>query len=305
MSLQTTPLISVVVPVFNTENELRRCLDSIRAQSHRHLQVLIINDGSTDASPEIAREFCAQDPRFTLHNKSNGGLSDARNFGLAKVAGEFCIFVDSDDVILPEFAAKLLRRSQELSTDVTICLVQVKDAVSGENKYQTRMFKPGLEQRAFDFKDVADVMFQGAVVAWNKMYRTDFLQKNKLSFLKGLHFEDLPFFAEVMVKARRVGFVNEVLHHYFLMRPGSLTEKKSEEYLDIPVTLRHAQNFLQKEGCYDLLKASFLDYKWERLLSAYVMIAAELKPQFLALMKKELTLDAEDMKRLGKQIKFG
>jgi glycosyltransferase EpsH len=298
------PTVSVVVPIYNNENEVERCLRSIKNQTYDKLQVIIVDDGSPDRSPEIAKEFCQEDPRFSLFSKKNGGLADARNFGFGKIEGEYCAFIDADDEIEPTFIEKLLTCAQKFDTDIALCLVQIIDGATGKKLRETPALKSDFENRAFDYKEIRGVLFQNTVGVWNKLFRTEFLRQNKIQFIKGLQFEDFPFYAETMVKARRLGFVPEALHKYSYLRPGSLTAKKSNEYLDLVRGMQHAKASLEKAGCYEELKASFLDYKWERLLSAYVMIHADLKKQMSEAMRAELASDSADMKMLGKQIRF-
>lgn len=301
----TPPTVSVVVPIYKSQNEIERCLSSIKNQTYAKLQVIIIDDGSPDRSPEMAKEFCKKDPRFSLYSKANGGLADARNFGFAKVEGEYCAFIDSDDEIEPTFVEKLLVCAQEFDTDITLCLVQIISGATGEKLRETPALKAGFENRAFNYKEIRGVLFQNTVGVWNKLFRTEFLKQNKIQFIKGLQFEDFPFYAETMVKAERLGFVPEALHKYSYLRPGSVTAKRSGEYLDLVKGMKHAKATLEKAGCYEELKASFLDYKWERLLSAYVMIHTDFKEQMSEAMRIELASDSADMKKLGKQIKFG
>ena len=101
------PLISVIVPVYNTKAYLSRCVESIRAQSYRNLEILLVDDGSTDGSGEVCDEYVSKDDRIVVYHKENGGSSSARNLGLAKANGEFIGFVDSDDYIEPDMYALL------------------------------------------------------------------------------------------------------------------------------------------------------------------------------------------------------
>ena len=101
-------LVSIIIPVYNVETYLERCLESICRQTYRQLEVLLVNDGSTDASAAIARRYADSDSRFTLYNKENGGLSSARNYGIERAAGEYMVFVDSDDYVDENYVEYLL-----------------------------------------------------------------------------------------------------------------------------------------------------------------------------------------------------
>ena len=114
-------LISVIIPVYNTESYLRECLETVRCQTYSNLEILIVDDGSTDGSAQICREYCNQDPRFHLIQKKNQGLGEARNTGLDHAKGEYYCFVDSDDYLHPRYVEMLFHNLQEYNADISLC----------------------------------------------------------------------------------------------------------------------------------------------------------------------------------------
>lgn len=125
--------ISVIVPVYNVENYISKCLDSILAQTHSDLEVICVNDGSTDNSGKILDEYAARDPRVKVFHKENGGVSSARNFALENVSGECIGFIDSDDYIAPDMYSSLLSALEEQNADIAECgIAYVYE--NGENK---------------------------------------------------------------------------------------------------------------------------------------------------------------------------
>ena len=128
------PSISTIIPVYNTARYLRRCLDSIANQTYRDWEALCVDDGSTDGSPAILREYASRDPRFRIISKPNGGLSDARNAGLAAAAGEYINFVDSDDLIHPQ------------TFEITLALAK-RDGSDIVTWYKDSLFRPSTRLR--------------------------------------------------------------------------------------------------------------------------------------------------------------
>ncbi|MDR2044344.1 MAG: glycosyltransferase [Clostridium sp.] len=133
MEEKIQPLVSLVIPVYNTENDLRQCLDSAAVQSHENLEVLLVDDGSADGSAEICADFAGRDPRFRLYRQPHSGVSAARNFGLEQCAGEYVCFMDSDDWIDADFISTLLKTALGHDADAVICRIQ--------DEYKTRQDK--------------------------------------------------------------------------------------------------------------------------------------------------------------------
>lgn len=111
-------LVSVVVPVYKVEEYLRECIDSIISQTYTHLEIILVDDGSPDTCGKICEEYALNDSRITVYHKDNGGLSDARNYGMARSHGEFITFVDSDDIIMPNFVETLMNLIHEHDADI-------------------------------------------------------------------------------------------------------------------------------------------------------------------------------------------
>lgn len=160
------PKITVIVPVYNVEKYLPECLDSLACQTYKNLQVLVVNDGSTDSSPQVIEDYVRRFPdRFAQLNKPNGGLSDARNFAIGKAEGEWIAFLDGDDWADPEYYAKM--------ADV---MARGADVVVSDIEYfyengQPSWIMPGLNPHAFD--SPVKQAFLSPMFAWNKLYRAD------------------------------------------------------------------------------------------------------------------------------------
>lgn len=165
------PKISVIVPIYNSEKFLKRCVESILAQTFNDIEVILVNDGSTDNSPSICEDYAKKDKRIVVINKPNGGLSSARNAGLDIAAGEYIGYVDSDDYIAPEMYGKLLAACESESADVAECglyVVNENDDVILQS-YFTKKLLSGSYDCCVDWLTSSNQY----ATAWNKIYKSN------------------------------------------------------------------------------------------------------------------------------------
>ncbi len=183
------PLVSVIIPVYNVEKYLPRCLDSVIAQTEKNLEIICVDDGSTDSSGAILAEYAAKDPRMRVVEKENGGLSSARNAGLDAFRGEWVTFVDSDDWI-PRDAVECFERAALESGESLVI----------SREYAVDSFEPRRANRA-EWKRCAPALAKIVgrrkmqSCAWNKFYRADIVRDRR--FIDGIYFEDWPFVVEI------------------------------------------------------------------------------------------------------------
>ena len=212
MELDEKPLISVIVPVYNVEPYLRKCLDSILNQTYRNLEIIIVDDGSTDDSGKICDEY--HDSRIQVFHTENRGLSAARNLGLDHAAGQYIGFVDSDDWIEPDMYEVLLNKALETGADVVECGVYITSQNKTEEKKRRNSILSGA--------DAVGELLQDKLAdnAWNKLYiKQCFLT---IRFPEGMIFEDIATTYKVFAAANLVAIVDAVEYHY-IRRRGSLS----------------------------------------------------------------------------------
>lgn len=188
--------ISIIIPVYNVEKYLKMCLDSVINQTYQNLEIILINDGSTDNSGKICEEYKRADSRIILIHKENEGLSMARNTGLDIASGEYISFVDSDDYISRNMVETLYNRLLETQSDMAVCSIQYVDE-AGKNLYSNFTFDDiVLGQNEF-WKLYSSTGHTECVVAWNKLYKREILEQ--LYYPKGRIREDeflLPYIVE-------------------------------------------------------------------------------------------------------------
>ena len=261
------PKISIIIPMYGVEKYLRRCLDSVQNQTFKDWQAICVDDGSPDKSGEIAEEYASRDKRFIVVHKENGGLSDARNFGMPYAKGEYIMYLDSDDFIHPqtmEIAYSLAQKNNSdivsftydrfyrpqlmvyhklgLDTDsVRPCGIKKKYNINEiKSKTVTDIYEYATDSAHNAFNPNRKWLIKHCQV-WKNMYRRDLIAD--VPFIRGILFEDFPWWSLVMLKSPRVTIVNLPLYYY------------------IP----NSKNYF----CYFLLKFSIFLYYFFALIHSY------------------------------------
>ncbi len=244
--------ISVIVPIYNVEKQLSRCLESILKQEENDLEIILVNDGSPDNSGEIAKEYATRYPDKILYfEKENGGLSDARNFGIKHSSGKYLAFVDSDDYIT-ENLFKDLEPYMEADYD----MVKFKISVINEdgsviNKNYSPIFENKSGEEAFDILYKSDVMTE---VAWGYIYKREFFVNNNFEFAKGLYHEDFGLIPLVLIKASKVAST-DVFGYNYVQTKTSITRGNEElRYRRAEDLLKHYDYMLEKIKKYNVSK---------------------------------------------------
>lgn len=244
--------VSVVVPVYNVEAYLAKCLDSLVNQTLQQMEIIVVNDGATDNSQKIIDEYAAKYPQIKAYQKKNGGLSDARNFGMQYVTGEYVGFVDSDDYVDAEMYQVLYEKASETGADIVEC-----------NLHHTY---PDYEDTEVGEKiqDRKEMIMNGRSVVWNKLYKKDWLVGTGVPFPTGMIYEDVNFFVKVVPFIRKYEYVDGAYVHY-VQRSTSINNMSSKKTLDIIRVLSDITEFYKKNGFYEEYKDA-LEYLYTRIL---------------------------------------
>lgn len=216
-------LYSIVVPVYNVEKFLDKCIESLINQTYKNIEILLVNDGSTDKSLSICKSYEKKDKRIKVINKKNGGLSDARNVGISNAKGEYIMLVDSDDYIELDSCEKLLKYCKKGADIIAGNAYRITDGkkskmyhlyhnecVSGE-----RFLLEGFKQKSIP------------MASWLLIYKKSFLEKNNLKFKVGIYHEDEEFTPRTLLKAKVV-CSSDVYFYNYIIRDNSITTKKDK-----------------------------------------------------------------------------
>lgn len=238
--------VSIIIPIYNVEKYLRRCLDSIVNQTLKDIECLLINDGSPDQSQKIIDEYVSKYPQlFKSYIKENGGLSDARNFGLNYVTGEYIAFVDSDDWIEPTMYEKMYQTAINQSADLVVCDFLMEWELTGVSNY--------IQGLRCDSNDVSKNLLISPPSAWNKLYKAELFLKTNIRYPIGLWYEDLATTGKLISFCKKISYVNEAFVHY-IQRTGSIMSTINEKMLDIYKAIESIEEYYKKNEIYEKYK---------------------------------------------------
>lgn len=234
-------LISVVVPVYNVEHYLKKCVDSICHQTYRNLEIILVDDGSTDCSGSLCDEFATSDSRIRVIHKSNGGLSDARNAGMGLASGEWWMFVDSDDYIAPDTAETLLLAAVENHCEIAVCnMMRIY-----EDGKQEPFYCPVTEPTIWAGEQRFETLRQPSVC--NKLFRADLFKE--LRFPKRKFYEDTFVYHVLAYRASRIALTGLSGYYYLSRRESILGQPQfTDRYFDYVEAIHERAMFLFNHG---------------------------------------------------------
>ena len=240
------PLVSIIIPVYNVEKYLDKCITSVVNQTYTNLEIILIDDGSPDNCPAICDQWQAKDNRIKVIHNENGGLSHARNEGLKIATGEFIGFVDSDDWIEPNMYELLLTALLETDADIAVCNFQVEPK---KNKVVQNSIEL-TEQRLYSSEEALERLLkkQGKICfcVWNKLYRRNRIIN--ILFPEGKLYEDILWTVKAIGNSKTIVCINSVLYHY-LQRPESLshnTRQKVKGWYDKLEMIEQSLEYIRK-----------------------------------------------------------
>ncbi|ARQ98472.1 ss-1,4-galactosyltransferase [Campylobacter devanensis] len=270
----SNPKVSIIIPVYNVEKYLRECLDSVINQTLKDIAIICINDGSTDSSLEILKEYAKNDSRIHIVDKINGGLGAARNSGIkylidSNINPKYIYFADSDDWLDIQALEKLYNKSQESNSD--ICIMEVARYIEATNKidkkdpwYTNKCYKIR-KNDVCSFDEIKSVLFSSCCMAYCHLYSYEFLinylWKNEEFYPQNLLFEDIYPHIKSLILAKRIAFLDEALY-YYRIREGSImtSSAKSKRTFDIFKTFDLIENFLIEQNLMNELKIDFYSF---------------------------------------------
>lgn len=216
--------ISIIVPIYNAEKFIRKCVDSLLNQTKKELEFILINDGSTDSTHEILKTY--KDKRIKYFKNKNQGIGKTRNFGIEKATGKYIIFIDSDDYIEPTTCEELYNKAKEEKSDIVICdFFKVYDDGSQE-EINLPSFK------TTKLKDSPNILLDINLSPWNKIYSTKLIKDNNIRFAEGIKYEDVPFVAEALDRANKIAKLDKKLN-YYVIHGNSETTVRDKRIFDI------------------------------------------------------------------------
>lgn len=279
--------VSVVIPVYNVEDYLNECLDSIINQTLKDIEIICINDGSTDGSLKILEEYAKADDRIMIHSQQNGGLSASRNQGIHLAQGEYVYFIDSDDYLDLTAMDSLYTFSNDNDLDILIFkMINFNDGTSETytSNYYEMSFLNDFEGKIFDFNEIGKDALRIAVSIPGKFFKRELIEN--MRFLEGLIFEDNLFFTEAMLKAKRISLMNK--HFYYRrIRENSITTSKTIKFADNLIIFNKIIDLFKEYGIYEKYKKQLIEKKITTAYTRFSQVDEIYKAEFFNRIKKD------------------
>ena len=255
----------MIIPAYNAEAFLPQCLDSVLAQTEKNIEIIVINDCSSDKTKDIINEYAKKNSCIKpIHFEVNQGQSAARNAGLDAARGEYISFVDSDDFIAEDMLEKLCRKAEKTDADMVITNISLYFEDTGKTEiFRDKLYFTFLSGRVFAPCDYPPLI--SVIGVWDRIYKRSLIESNKLRFPLGLVYEDHLFCVQAYVLSKRITVVSEPLYFYRKNAGGSITDNEAKNdkykfnYLEIT---RRIKKFLHEQGVYEQLQEEYLKYQF-------------------------------------------
>lgn len=259
------PAISVIIPVYNVEKYLRKTLSSVAKQTMKNFEVIMIDDGSTDSSLEIANEFCEKYDNFRLINLENGGVSKARNAGIDASKGEYIAFIDSDDFVSQDFLELLYKSAKSSDADVVCCNYLFYFSPSGKIFPEIFNVRSGI----YSGKKLLNTLikdFRMHYYVWNKLWKRTLFTENNIRFPE-MFFEDIVLSSQLFYYADKVVVINKSLYYYVRHRGSMMTCIGADKFNDYIKSIGCMRNFFEYNNDYTRYKLSLRLYGYRVMLT--------------------------------------
>jgi len=279
------PKVSVIVPVYNVEPYIRKCLETLTAQTLDEIEILVVNDGSPDDSQPIVDEFVARFPaKVRSVIKQNGGLSSARNLGIELATGDYIGFVDGDDYVACEMFEELWNRADQTGADIVVCGYSTVDLNTGEHQYHRqghpRFYGKSLAEHPDYLHDIAPYV-------WNKIFRKSLFDETGVRFPLGKLFEDIPVTYSLFAAANKIEKVQRSLYRYVRSRAGSITHAYSPRNLEMLETLALLNEHYKDRGIFERFRSHLLLLNFRHIFNRFIELphydGIAIKQRFLGL----------------------
>lgn len=302
--------VSIIMSLFNVEMYMRVAIESVLNQTLKEIELICINDGSTDYSLETAKEYAEKDDRVKIISYSESkGQAYARNKGIDIAKGKYIGFVDGDDWVEPDMFEKLYENAEKNQTQVSCCAAALYNELTKELDFQNAYYNLSLIPAEFDGKFFSHhdtkALLTGSinVALWNKIYRTDFMNKNKIRFPEYFIYEDMPFFYEVWFKAEKISLIRDYCYFYRVNRSGSTMSKIGSKVLDRVEMVALTYEMFKKQSYFEEIKTQVTSWIIDDLFHRFTLVEARYRKEFFFLMKKlfkNLDLKNVDKEALSK-----
>ena len=268
-------MVSIIVPIYNCESFLRQCLSSIQQQSYTDIEVICVDDGSTDKSNEIIKEYAVGDKRFKYIFKEHSNAGESRNVGIAASRGDYLIFLDGDDFFAPDMIEYALKCS--LSTDADITVFQYKLYYEKLNRVSTKIYGIHTNRKhPFSLFDCTNQKFEFTNIAvWNKLYKADFIKKNHLMFKSHIAINDLFFSWCSLILAKKIALCRHVGTFYRVNSGKSISDNLSRTIECFFDAFQEINEYTQTIGVWEKIKNDLIKAELKQFNEFYSKLSKD------------------------------
>lgn len=256
-------MVTIVLPVYNSELYLEKCLDSIINQTYRDFEVICVDDGSTDSSYKILSRYSAVDKRITIIESQHNNAGKARNIGMSVARGEYIIFLDSDDYFDENLLDLMVETIRKNSSDIVVCGSVGVDNNTGNNIWMGGSLNMNLipQAKTFSARDIGNTLFQFvAGWPWDKIYRLTFLKENNIKFQEQQVANDASFVYKAFLRASKISIADKCLVIHRLNVNGSIENKKNKYWKCAVDMLEDLYNYLVSEDSFHYYENSYINF---------------------------------------------
>ena len=286
--------VSIIIPIYNACDYIRPALDSVLDQTLKELEIICVDDGSTDRSLDIIKEYGKRDGRIRIVTETNAGPGLARNNGLRRARGEYVLFLDADDFFEPTLAEDMYSEAVAKNLDITIVEYDIynsKKAIFRPNAESdhSRIYDGGKVTGKNEYPDC--ILQSNTGSAWNKLFKRSFLLEKQIAFLEDVKmFEDVYFTVCALAFAERVGKIDKVLMHHRVYSEQSRARLFKKYYTQVPEVYAKIKAFLMKGGMYEPLAKGFLNLSVSRCYTVFGMLPSDKKDEFWDMLHNDYLL---------------
>ena len=258
-----SPIVSVIIPVYNVEKYLDNCLRTLVSQTLSDIEIICVDDGSTDKSLEILKDYANRDSRITVLEQENSGAAVARNKGMKLAKGKYFSILDSDDYYELDMLEKLVNKAEATGVDTVICRSRRYNVMTKsflETKYAlVKDYLPSKE--VFNYKDLPDYIFEFCIGwSWDKLYRADFIRKHNIEFQNLRSTNDMLFVFMALVLAEKITCIDDVLITHLIATGTQLSETRDKDPFCFLIAVYELKKQLEERGLYQDVERSFLNW---------------------------------------------
>ena len=285
--------VSIIIPVFNVEKYLKKCLESVINQTLKEIEIICVDDASSDNSLNILKQYQQLDDRIIILEQENKGPGEARNFALSKVNGEYIFFLDSDDWIELDALEKLYNNALENDSDLV--LFDSIEHLPSESKERRFFILDKLKDDVFNYKSEKKLVLNSFFVPWSKLYKTSFVKENNINYPPFPLFVDVSFHIANTSLAKRITYLPEIFYHYNKLNESSVQNTKikmnrSKVIFDV---INHVGKFLKENNLFKEFELNFLEFRIKQAKILFDNLNDDSKDEFYSYLRDSfLSIDS-------------